>query len=127
MKPSEQNYILYRSEKFKSFGQACSAYGLNLRYAHKFLQQADKVTAIDQALKFRDMRLFYGLVIYPHKILGLINPSDSSDVERVIRIINVYKNATAEQINREQHLIVKNNFNYFIKNIKKSVDNKKLN
>lgn len=124
MKPIEQ-LIIYRKERFDNLINACNAYGVNPRYVHNFLSLTKNYTeALDQALHYKDLRTFYGLIVYPHKISGIITPSDSSDVERCNRIIRIQKNARVERFNHSRHQTLKNKFEKILLLIQKTVDNK---
>lgn len=120
-KPLEpKDFIVYRKERFASFLEACQSYGLNFKYAQKFYDSTkNHVEALNQALHFKHMKNFYGIVVYPHKIYGIISPTDSSDVERCNRIIRIQKNARVERFNHNKHCQVQNKFQKVLINIQK--------
>ena len=100
MKPLNQNdFIVYRKEKFATLLDACSGYGLSVQYVKKFKKKKKRV--------------------FPHSITGLVNPSDSYDIERCNRIIRIQKNARVERYNLVKHAEVQSAFQKIIPKIKK--------
>lgn len=121
MKPLNQNdFIVYRKEKFATLLEACTGYGLSVQYVKKFYEVTKShADALNQALHFKDLKRFYGLVVFPHSITGLVNPSDSYDIERCNRIIRIQKNARVERYNLIKHAEVQSAFQKIIPKIKK--------
>lgn len=120
---SEQRYtVAYRGERFDTFAMACNAYGLSTKYVQKFIEVGKThAEALNNALHCRDIKLFYGLIIYPYKISGSIDVTETDDLERCSRIMKV-QNARVEKFDFERHCIVLKKFAICITKLQTLVD-----